>query len=122
MPRERPTVLTTMGVLNIVFGSVFLLCAVCSGMVHLLQFHPPGVFPGRVNPASDLWAFLSREVPAYPVVLVGHLVLGGVLNLLLLVAGIGLLNQQAWARVVSLVYAILTLLSQLGVLVFWVAV
>jgi hypothetical protein len=108
-----------MGILNIVFGSLSLVCVVCLGgswlvglNTDLLQQHL------GVNLVEDKWKFMNSEIPGYAAITVGGLVLGFVMGMLLLVAGIGLLYVQNWARVLSIVYGIVSLLTRSGVLVF----
>src|SRR5437764_618412 len=70
MARKRPTAVTVMGILNIVFGSLSLLCMACLGILMMAMFRSDMlVLPGGVNPVADMWEFMKREVPGYAVVL-----------------------------------------------------
>src|SRR5262249_4727947 len=60
-------------------------------------------------------------VRACAVIEVVRLVVGIVLQVLLIVAGIGLLNMKGWARVLSIFYSVLMILMQIGYLVFAIA-
>jgi hypothetical protein len=122
MKRVRPTSVTVMGILNIVFGSLSLLCMVCMG-ISLLVLSSPDMLrlPNGVNPVADMWDFMKREIPGYVAITIGSLVLGLIMSILLLTAGIGLLNMQNWARVMSILYSIVTVLTQLGSLIFTLA-
>jgi hypothetical protein len=111
-----------MGILNIVFGSLFLLCTVCGGALLLMMLGNSSMFQiGGVNPVQDMWDFVKREIPAYPAIAIGSLVAGLVLNALLLISGIGLLNMQNWARVLALIYSVITIIEQIGSLIFTIA-
>ncbi len=83
---ERPTSVTVFGILNIVFGSLGLLCM---PLVLIASF----VWPDGMNrPVWDTaWTVLSDAV-------------GFVSSILLIVLGIGLLHLKAWARVWCLGY------------------
>jgi hypothetical protein len=111
-----------MGILNIVFGSLFLLCTICGGVGLLMMMSDSSMFTiNGVNVLSDMWNYLKREVPAYPAVTIASLVAGLILNVVLLVAGIGLLNMQGWGRVLSLVYSVVSIIDQIAMLIFTIA-
>jgi hypothetical protein len=126
MTPKRPTALTVMGILNIVFGSLGLVCSLCAGIGYLfmlsnsplLNLKAGGV---NVNPFTDQWEFMKREVPGYPAFMIGGLVEGLIGGTLLLIAGIGLLKVQSWGRVLSLLYALLTIVAQIFSLIFTLA-
>ena len=83
---ERPTAVTVFGILNIVFGSLGLLC-VPVGLIAIFAM------PNAMNTAGSntVWMLLSGVV-------------GLACTIFLIVVGIGLLYQKAWARTGSLVY------------------
>ncbi len=117
MPRRRPTAVTVMGILNIVFGSLSLLCVTCLGLVFLFMANQSGFG----NPVFEIWDAMKREMPAYPAVTTASLILGILMAAMLILAGIGLLNMQGWARVLSILYSIVMVLSQIGLLIFQLA-
>ena len=122
MARPRPTTVTVMGILNIIFGSLFLLCTICGGVLVLMMMNSSSMFAiNGVNVLGDMWDYLKREVPAYPAITIASLVAGLILNVLLLVAGIGLLNMQNWGRVLSLVYSVISIIDQIAMLIFTIA-
>ncbi len=125
MARKRPTVLTVMGILNIVLGSLFLLCGLCGGVFLLAAFGgalDAKMFPGGVNPLSDMWNFMKAEVPGFAVFTIAEMVVSMVLSVTLVVAGIGLLGFRNWGRVLSILYGIVTIVVKVGSLVFAIAV
>src|SRR5690349_5490068 len=99
---RRPTVVTVMGILNIVFGSLSLLCIVCLGLVLFVGLGSD-VLERQLgfNVLADQWEFMKREVPSYPALTISNVILGFVMGSLLLAAGIGLLYMQTWARKLS---------------------
>src|SRR5262249_39621715 len=123
MAEKRPTVLTVMGILNIVLGSLFLLCNLCGGVVVLMMASGSKMFEVQgIDVFGDMWNFMKREVPAYPAITFGSLALNLVVDILLLIAGIGLLNVRSWGRVLSLIYSVITILMQIGMAIFTIAI
>lgn len=120
MKQTRPTILTVTGVMNIVVGSLALLCGLCGvganlAIAGLANAPGPG---GQPNPLAGMIDHLNRTVPGYQVVEIGSRLLVMLLGLLLVVAGIGLLGGQSWARWLSVFYALLMIPLQLGYLVY----
>jgi hypothetical protein len=123
MKRVRPTSVTVMGILNIVFGSLSLLCVACAGIIIMIALNAdPRILPGGRNPMHDLWDFMKREAPSYQFFLILRLGLGVLLSVLLLIAGIGLLNMQNWGRGLSLVCAIIGTVFYIADMVYQLAV
>ncbi len=114
MARQRPTAVTVMGILNIVFGSLSLLCLACSGIILLIMANQSGLG----NPVLELFEAMRREIPGYVPVTILSLTLGVLMAVLLIVAGIGLLNMRGWGRVLSIVYGIVTILTQIGAMIY----
>jgi len=86
--RQRPQSVTVLGILNIVFGGMSLLCSPF-GILSLLIPQPNSPFQ------------LSAEMKVFS--LVGYAV-GFVFAAVLLASGIGLLNLKKWARQAAYVY------------------
>jgi hypothetical protein len=127
MARRRPAVLTVMGILNIVFGSLGLLCNLCAGLSLLLSLGgamQAGQGQGGGNPFGEdpeMVAFLRAEVPGYAAVRVIQVVVGLATCVVLILAGIGLLKMQRWGRMLSIAYSIVGILVTLGSLVYTLA-
>lgn len=98
---ERPTSITVCGVLNIVFGAIGLLCAPCM-LVALLM--PQGNFGG--NPVMHA----MQTNALYKGWVIGGSGIGFFAAIVLVVAGIGLLNLRNWARLLSIGYGIYAIL------------
>jgi hypothetical protein len=108
-----------MGVLNIVVGSIIVMVLVCVGLAVLVALNAPPVLPdGQINPLPEIMAIIRREMPYYIPVIVAAALVSLVLNILLIVAGIGLLNVRPWGRGLSIGYSILTIVSRVGMILF----
>lgn len=83
---QRPTSVTVFGILNIVFGSLGLICTPFS-LVMIFAM------PNTMNPSGTamIWLLLSSGI-------------GIICTILLLTVGIGLLYQKRWARIWCLGY------------------
>jgi hypothetical protein len=117
MARQRPGSVTAAAVMCIIYGSLFTLCGSCSLLSLALQSAGKNLFGGG-NPQLEqaqkqLQDALEDDMPAHPAVEVSGTVLELVEALALLVAGIGLISIQRWARTLVFVTAIITILSTL---------
>ena len=101
-PVQRPGTVTTFGVLNIVFAVLGLFGIMAS--IAML----------RISAASDNPVMkLMRDTPAYLTWIRISIPLGLLTIAALLTAGIGLLSLKAWARILSIVYAIWAIVTGL---------
>jgi hypothetical protein len=112
-----------MGILNIVFGSLGLLCGVCAvganAFLSVLASGPKSGVPGAPQDIfKDLLTYMDKNLPGYMAVEIGRGVGLIVLSALLLVAGIGLLGTKSWARWLSVAYALLSIPLHVGWAVF----
>src|SRR5262245_10275755 len=99
MTRARPSSVTVMGILNIIFGSLFLLCYLCNGVQLIMQSSgKAGGCRGANDPGVEMVNQMQAEIPGLMVYQVTTALLHTVLSILLLTSGIGLLNMQRWAR------------------------
>jgi len=121
--RTRPGTLTTIAVLNIVFGSLGLICGCLNGL-----FVGALLIASRDNPSelmrvlAEARDLLQREIPSYQAVVISRCLYILVFSSLLIVAGIGLLYVANWARVLSFIYALTAILSQGAYLVYAIIV
>jgi hypothetical protein len=121
MAGTRPTSVTVMGILNIVFGSLSLLGSLCNGISIILN--TAGVRMGGRGPEGDigghdLWKAMAAEVPGFVAFEYGSLLLTLALGLLLLLTGIGLLNMRSWARTGAVLYAPVKIVFEVGALIY----
>ena len=120
MKRERPAAVLVLAVLTIVAG--------CWGIItvflSLVEALSNRTFILRTMVSSweydELMAFLHRVISGYEFFDLGYPVAVLVLAAVFLVAGTGLLQMRRWARITTMVAAILSLVLQLGVLLFLV--
>src|SRR6516225_3245242 len=99
MPRNsRPPVILVMAILNFVFGGLLLLCGLCglAGYAAIIGLvAQPG---GGANSMGDMTGFMDKEAPGWMAVEIGRGLLLILFGVLLVVAGMGLLKMQSWAR------------------------
>jgi hypothetical protein len=132
MPRTRPTSVTVIGILNLIFGGLSLLCGVGLIALQLAGVESMLTNFGTRNTGNnpqiakqkelekDLSRFTDETDPTW--LRYASSAQGLVLSLLLIISGIGLLLMQAWARALSFVYAALSILSHVAHLVYLIAV
>jgi hypothetical protein len=118
MARERPASVLTMGILNLVFGGLGLIC-LCVGAFGLAVLFG---LVGATKELEDLMAAIERELPAFRAIMIAQIALGVLLNIVLLAAGVGLLNMQPWARWASVGWAVTIILLQVASLIFTLAI
>ncbi len=99
--QTRPVSVTVFGILNIVFG-VLGICGLAAAFGAF--FIPPP--PGNELPAGNL-----MQDDTYRIFMYITIPLGFVATVALLAGGIGLLQNKAWGRTLSIGYAIYSLIS-----------
>jgi hypothetical protein len=105
-PKKNPPVIKVFGILNIIFGGLALLGAVCGGVLTfaIAQVNVPG--PGNPpNPIKDMLEYMDKHAPLYTPYLIAEIVIGLIMAVVLIVSGIGLLKVRPWARWTSVGYA-----------------
>jgi hypothetical protein len=109
MPKNRrPTSVVVLGILNIIFGSLGLVCFVCAGIGLLVgsglsSIGPPGA-QNQPN-ALDQQKYMAAHITGYVAIEVTRAVIGLVVAAMLLASGIGLLKMRSWARLAGLGYS-----------------
>jgi hypothetical protein len=129
MNRERPTVLLVMAILNFVFGGLFILCGLC-GMGSVLFTGAlfkgmSSASKGTTGTGPDVFGEMSKvfdTIPGYYPVQITTMLLLIVLNIVLIVAGVGLLQMKPWARWTSLGYGVASIFLQMVILLYAVFV
>jgi hypothetical protein len=120
MAKQRPTRITVFAILNIVFGALWLFCITCgivaAPAMQQLQAQQQGQQPGLNQ--QDFEKRVEAQLPAYNVIKWAGLGLSLVLGVILIVAGIGLLNMASWGRGLSIVWAVIAILYLLISLVY----
>ncbi len=116
MPSFRPGSVTAAAVLSIIYGSLFTLCGLC-GVVSLAaqgamgKNFLAGGDPMQVQLQKQLEDALQREVPGYQAFQVVGTIISLGEALALLIAGIGLLSMQPWARTLAIVVCLIAMVS-----------
>jgi hypothetical protein len=122
MRRHRPTSVLVVAILHLVGGGLSLLFGLCGlGRQVVSQGNPVMFQRGPQGPEQKkrlqefqkaLQAHLDRELPYNRTVKYINTGNSYLLDVMLISAGIGLLYLQPWARTLSLVYAVLSLLAK----------
>lgn len=122
MPAKRPTAVLVMAILNMVFGGLALACSLCVGIgiafVAVAISQPNAAHDPKIRDVKDMFESMNREIPLLMPYLIGNMVFDVIMAIALVVAGIGLLKMRPWARLTSIVYAVLKIAAQVGGLVF----
>jgi hypothetical protein len=126
MPRSKPTAVTVIAILQLVFGGLGLFGAVVnlSGAPQQLaavsqQNLPPNQ---RAPTQAELEQEIGKYVPHYHLVLQTSLALSGVLCLLMIGSGVGLLRLRPWGRSLAITYAVLSIAVSIASIVYQCAV
>jgi hypothetical protein len=115
MPRKRPTAVLVIAIFHFIF-------AACGGISGVMQLSGAAAGLGKMGGAGDPKAAkmqedMERAIAAkFPAHKTFEKVEAGVallIAILLLVAGIGLLNMQPWGRGLSILYAVLAIANTL---------
>lgn len=99
----KPTSITVFGILNIIFGALGI-CGLSVAVVGLFAPMAAGMELPEDNPMNS---------PAYRVFTIVTIPLGLVATIVLVAAGVGLLNDKDWGRKFSIGYAIYAIVSGL---------
>lgn len=132
MARYRPQAVLVIAILHLVGGGLGLVSGICGGAMQLsgagqsfTGFTPPAQ-PGQKQPMSQaemtkkMEEALERAVPGYKIAQYFELGSNVVLSSMMVAAGIGLLSMRSWARTLSIVYAILSILNHIWAVVWGV--
>jgi small-conductance mechanosensitive channel len=121
--KKKPTVVIVLGILHIVFGSLSILCNLCSaGGVAIAYFAVTALYKGAPPEAQremdTAWRGLQDQVPGLILAVCFDVIGSFLLGLILLIAGIGLLGVKVWARYLSLAWAVLRVLFLTAMLLY----
>jgi len=132
MQRIRPTSVTVIAILQLVFGGIWLLCGLVTLGMQASGMQQTFMNMGSMNPGNnpqlakqkelqdDVKKF-SLELNSQPMQYFqnGQTL---TLSLLMIFSGIGLLNMRKWGRTLAFVYATLSILSHIAMIVYMVMV
>jgi hypothetical protein len=118
--KQRLTAVLVLGILHLVGGGLGLIVGLCGIVGQMFKQGMAAMISAIPDPNGELPTGMITEllsIPEEQAVAWTDLVLGIVLSVLLIVAGIGLLSTRPWARILSLVYAPLSILDHVGFIV-----
>jgi hypothetical protein len=122
MARKRPTAVLVMAILNFVIGGGGFLCSLCNGIgvafLALLVNQPGMANDPDIRELREVFSSMMQHVPLFMPFAISSTVAGLLMNILLIVAGIGLLKMGRWGRTLCIVYGVVQILIEIGELVF----
>jgi hypothetical protein len=74
--------------------------------------------PEQARMTEELEKDLNTKVPGFKAYEIGNAALGWLFDVALITAGVGLLRMRSWARTLSLVYAVISLLHKILIAVY----
>lgn len=127
MIKDRPTSVFVIAILHLVFGFMGLLLYLCAGgglaLLYGLASASPN--PNPNNPAGNPFAMLKElpvafynNIPGVVPYFIVTLGIGFIFNIVIIVAGFGLLKMKKWARTASILYGVVTIVLVLGSAVY----
>jgi hypothetical protein len=123
MTRKRPASLTVFGILNLVFGGLFLLCFGCGlALAPAMQKFQANQGQKTGLDQQALQKHLDDTVPGYTVFRWVAMGFSLALPALLIGAGIALLRMSAAAKSLCIVWSLVTILYLLGSLIYQIAI
>jgi hypothetical protein len=119
MERTRPAALTTIAVLNIVFGSLGLICSCFYGLaIGVLMTASPNNPDPKLAMLGEVADLFRREIPMHLPIEISVALYSIIGCFVLIAAGIGLLYIANWARILCFIIAITTILTQAANLLY----
>jgi hypothetical protein len=120
MAVNRPTMVLVVGILQIVFGAMGLMCDLVGGVTLATtggtgQFNMGGNTPQarrQVEMQQHMERVREEKEPYYKQVAFANLGVSVTLSLMMLLSGIGLVRVEAWGRSLGIGYAVLSLLTK----------
>jgi hypothetical protein len=126
MPSTRPTSITVIAILQLIFGGIVVLFYVCSGLITLASPMLAGVKgqaqknnqPGAAVTFEEGLEKAMADLPAAGVLRYVNYAVNGFLILAMIVGGIGLLRMHNWARVLTILYAVVSIADKVFDLIY----
>jgi hypothetical protein len=113
MQPNRPTAVLVIAILHFVFGGLGLICGLCAGAQVAGgsgMFAAPGAQGQQQQQMQEqMERQIEQRIPYYKPYQYGNTAADILLSVLMLIAGVGLLQMQAWGRYLSLFYAVLSI-------------
>jgi hypothetical protein len=109
MNRNRPTVVLVMGILNIIFGGIGLLCGLCGVLTTVFKDSLGKMLAGIPGAGQSIEAqqqMMEREIPNFTAIQTTSQVVTLLFAVILLLGGLGLVFVRKWGRWCCLFYAL----------------
>jgi hypothetical protein len=106
----------TVAILHLINGGIGLIGALIAVVGLAMRSSMKAANPQDLS--VRMQQYLEQNVAGFRAVEVGDLFLGTLLSVMLVAGGVGLLSMQNWARILSLSYAVLSILCKLFGLVY----
>ncbi len=119
MPLKRPTIISVIGILNIVFGALGGFTSLCCGIPVLFMDKLFALFPQPPGqPSPGIFFAEMNKVPGYFALQCFSIFMSFFTGCLLIVSGIGFLRMKRWGRFTGIGYSIIGILwATMGVIV-----
>src|SRR5262245_19254003 len=124
MPRQRPTSVLVIAILQFIFGGL----GICGGLYQLsgaadmLQNAVAPQAGQQQGPVSgDIQAFMEKKVPNYAIYAKAEAALGLLLSIIMIAGGVGLVRVEAWGRLLTIVYAFVSIVLKIAGLAYGIA-
>lgn len=115
MKKQRPAIVSTIAIFNIIFsiGWGLFYCCGGGGMIVLISVFsslpPEDAKKGEIQFLKELARSGVEHVPYITTYITLIFVVGAILSLLLLISGMGLLAMKEWARKLAIYYALFSI-------------
>jgi hypothetical protein len=120
MIRNRPTSVLVIAILHLLGAAFLLLGTICGavGQAVMANMKSPAGGPDIFSQQKAM----ADAIPGYTAFTYAQMGVGLLVGVVLLVAGVGLLSMKPWARTLSIVYAVFSILSHIVSLIYQFAV
>lgn len=125
MPRPvRPALVTVVSVFNIILGIITPMCVGGCGAMFVWVFSMLRSVPARPGEPNmkEMVDIFAKHYPRYEEIMIGSCVLIGALGLLFIICGIGTLMLKQWARILTIVAALVLILHGLALSGYYFAI
>lgn len=120
MGQKRPTPVLVIAILHFTFGGLSLFFGLCGlGAQLAMQAkvfpQPPSPPPGRPQAPTqdDIQKYMDQRIPHHQAMLYGGIIFDLCLSVLMIIAGLGLIQMRSWGRILSIGYACLSIVQKL---------
>src|SRR6516162_6539589 len=127
--RERPLSIMPIAILHFVFGGMGILCGICSGIQlaggggqNWMTPTPTGPQAAEMKQMQDEMQQAMESAGGSHAVQIGTVIIDLAISIIMIVSSIGLLQLRPWGRLLSIVYAILSISLKIFEVVYAFAV